>query len=152
LAKQPNIVDGMPRVIEKMREKMLREVAQIIVHIRNNHVVHGEYPNTKEMTIVTILEKIINKVTKKYQNFKSYGQMEQVKTWSRKSCCNMYIGGICITHRKITIFLGFLENLSLSSLATFLFINYSGLSLSLIQVFHISWYQVTYNVTKLTGL
>jgi hypothetical protein len=61
-AKQPNIVDGMPNVIEKMKEKSVKEIAHFVEHLKNNHFVHGEYPNTKTMTFTTILANVLNKV------------------------------------------------------------------------------------------
>jgi hypothetical protein len=62
LAKQPNIVEGIQRVIEEMKGKRMGEIAQFVEHLKNNHLVHGEYPNTKEMTFLPILDNILNKV------------------------------------------------------------------------------------------
>jgi hypothetical protein len=104
LENQPNILEGTP-IIEKMKEKSVKEVTQFTIPFRDymkdkeekeekiqekntddddneekgtvdvekekekeeklwarHNLVHGKYPNTKEMAILSILENIFNKV------------------------------------------------------------------------------------------
>jgi hypothetical protein len=62
LAKQPDIIEGMPTAIGALKQKGLDEIVKFVGHIGNNYFVHGEYPNTKAMGFVNILENVLNEV------------------------------------------------------------------------------------------
>jgi hypothetical protein len=74
LAKQPDIgEEGMPTAIRALKQKSRDEIAQFVEHHKKNHFVHGEYPNTKAMSFVEIVENVLNKVKFVWTNVQNWG-------------------------------------------------------------------------------